>query len=344
MSNEFYNGKIGNGTEVVYLDVQYSPRIASIGEIFEAEIGDVIIISCKANGFPSPKVLWYDVANDIILGNEQNRVIMIERESEQQLTTTLIITVADETYYGTYTCEASNTVQSGVLVTMKIVTPECTSFEISDESSQRSQGDTKSDEVGHFTARDHGRGKDENKFKADDQGKYYEVPVNKKRKDDDQHYTSLSPQKKDERIYQHLWKTEHLEVSREFLSIRDELHEGAFCRVVKAEAWNIAGKDGTTIVAIKTPKASADPAIRKMFLKELDLLKSIGSHQHVITLLVVVVESEPHYIILEYMGLGNLQNYLRESRSVKDDTLKVDGKRAQKGSDLMLHLRELSVE
>uniref|UniRef100_A0ABM0MB40 Hemicentin-2-like n=1 Tax=Saccoglossus kowalevskii TaxID=10224 RepID=A0ABM0MB40_SACKO len=55
-------------------------------------------------------------------------------------------------------------------------------------------------------------------------------------------------------------------------------------------------------------------------LRELELLKSITSHKHVVTLIGCCTHDGPIFIVLEYLVFGNLQTYLRERKTNIENT------------------------
>ncbi|XP_070551587.1 tyrosine kinase receptor Cad96Ca-like [Ptychodera flava] len=159
-----------------------------------------------------------------------------------------------------------------------------------------------------------------NKYKQHNNGKsnstdsegIYEEPIDRlyNSVDEVKHYAPLSVYGKAEATYSHLRRSDNIDVSWEFLSFLEVLNEGAFGKVVKAEAWNIAGRDGNSVVAVKILKDNVSIADKQHFLNELVAMRSVGAHQNVIALLGCCRDSEPYCIILEYMARGNLKNYL----------------------------------
>ncbi|XP_066269273.1 tyrosine kinase receptor Cad96Ca-like [Branchiostoma lanceolatum] len=99
---------------------------------------------------------------------------------------------------------------------------------------------------------------------------------------------------------------------RNQLKIKEELGHGDFGSVYKAEAWDILGRSGTTIVAAKELK---DPAASTAFFKELAVLKLLGTHPNVVSFLGCCTDTEPYYLLLEFVSGGSLQSALRTSRT-----------------------------
>ncbi|XP_070550414.1 opioid-binding protein/cell adhesion molecule-like [Ptychodera flava] len=99
-----------------------SPKFVSDELEFVADIGDDVSISCEVHGFPMPAIKWFDQNSDIITGEEENLNITV-RLSETLVKSTLTVTVADESYYGRYTCKATNDIPPDDEQTMEIVKP-----------------------------------------------------------------------------------------------------------------------------------------------------------------------------------------------------------------------------
>ncbi|XP_074603538.1 tyrosine kinase receptor Cad96Ca [Brevipalpus obovatus] len=105
------------------------------------------------------------------------------------------------------------------------------------------------------------------------------------------------------------------EFPRHQLRLIGILGEGCFGRVWKCEAFNIGNNEGATIVAVKTIKDSAPEKDRRDLMNELEIMKSLEPHPNVVSLLGCCTETDPKFLILEYVPFGTLQSYLRENRS-----------------------------
>ncbi|XP_071806619.1 uncharacterized protein [Asterias amurensis] len=106
-----------------------------------------------------------------------------------------------------------------------------------------------------------------------------------------------------------------LSFSRDLIVIENEIGRGAFGRVLLGTAQGIMGDGNLTKVAIKTLKDGADGQAKTGLLQELDLMKKVGSHPHVVNLLGYCVEKDPIYVIVEYLSKGDLKNVLIGCRS-----------------------------
>ena len=60
---------------------------------------------------------------------------------------------------------------------------------------------------------------------------------------------------------------------------------------------------------------STDKEARDQLLEEIELMKSIGSHRNVVSMLGFWVSSEPIFLLLEYLPHGDLLNWLRRKRN-----------------------------
>ncbi|XP_039487239.1 serine-rich adhesin for platelets [Drosophila santomea] len=107
--------------------------------------------------------------------------------------------------------------------------------------------------------------------------------------------------------------SEFQEFERSNIRLKSLLGEGNFGQVWKAEADDLSGHFGATrIVAVKTIRAcSAQVSLKD----EANIMRKLGSHQNVVTLLGACVEGEPHMLIMEYAMRGRLLSLLRAARS-----------------------------
>lgn len=92
------------------------------------------------------------------------------------------------------------------------------------------------------------------------------------------------------------------EIPKSSIELKEEIGHGQFGKVYKA-VWN-----KTTIVAVKTLKPSSCDAAD--FLREAQTMKRLH-HPNLIQLYAVCTQSEPFYLVTEYMSKGSLLNYLQ---------------------------------
>ncbi|XP_038109040.1 tyrosine-protein kinase receptor torso isoform X2 [Culex quinquefasciatus] len=105
-----------------------------------------------------------------------------------------------------------------------------------------------------------------------------------------------------------------LEVAHTCLRIGREIGKGAFGRVFMASAVNIAGCPDPLIVAVKQLKKSSKTDAFDEFLDEIAMMKRVGRHPNIVTLLGCCTIKEPLTMIMEYIGCGDLLEYLRKVR------------------------------
>ncbi|XP_032232629.2 uncharacterized protein LOC5507990 [Nematostella vectensis] len=124
------------------------------------------------------------------------------------------------------------------------------------------------------------------------------------------------------------------EVPYEKVLLDDELGEGAFGKVFKgtlvelpeqSSKYSIAKSmrrkstkslkpDDGFVVAIKMLHDMADEDQRSEFLKEIQLMKDVGSHRNIVNMLGCCTLTEPMFLIVEYLPYGDLLHYLRKRR------------------------------
>ncbi|KAF5289644.1 hypothetical protein FQA39_LY15002 [Lamprigera yunnana] len=105
------------------------------------------------------------------------------------------------------------------------------------------------------------------------------------------------------------------EFPRHHLKVFNILGEGAFGQVWKCEALDINGKEGVSIVAVKTLKENATEKEREDLVSELEVMKMLDEHPNVVKLLGCCSEKDPIFVIMEFISQGKLQSYLRNSRA-----------------------------
>ncbi|CAB3239449.1 unnamed protein product [Arctia plantaginis] len=129
------------------------------------------------------------------------------------------------------------------------------------------------------------------------------------------------------------WDNNHLQLSEETSISKDDnppdkwefprhrlkifhiVGEGAFGQVWRAQAIDIAGKKGEQTVAVKTLKENASEKEKIDLLQELLVMKNLGYHPNVVQLIGCCTEKEPTLVIMEFVSLGKLQQFLRDSRA-----------------------------
>ncbi|XP_030372496.1 fibroblast growth factor receptor homolog 2 [Scaptodrosophila lebanonensis] len=107
------------------------------------------------------------------------------------------------------------------------------------------------------------------------------------------------------------------EIPREQLDLGSTLGEGAFGRVVMAEAdGKLLGPSDTNerIVAVKMVKEEHTDADMASLVREMEVMKLIGKHKNIINMLGCCTQNGPLWVIVEYAPHGNLKDFLREHR------------------------------
>ncbi|XP_064636645.1 vascular endothelial growth factor receptor 1-like isoform X2 [Lineus longissimus] len=102
------------------------------------------------------------------------------------------------------------------------------------------------------------------------------------------------------------------------------LGQGAFGKVVKAEAVGIVENETSTTVAVKMPKDCGDQYQLMSLMSELKILAHIGHHLNVVNLLGAStkgIKKGELYVIVEYCCHGNMRNYLIKNRANYRDNL-----------------------
>ncbi|XP_055858482.1 vascular endothelial growth factor receptor 1 [Episyrphus balteatus] len=105
------------------------------------------------------------------------------------------------------------------------------------------------------------------------------------------------------------------EVPHSAVCIGQEIGVGAFGRVFKATARNLLRMRGTTIVAVKQLKTNPTSEEIQEFLTEINMLKEVGRHHNIVSFLGCCTIRAPYMMIMEYVGRGDLLDYLRTVRN-----------------------------
>ncbi|CAG9794956.1 unnamed protein product [Diatraea saccharalis] len=105
------------------------------------------------------------------------------------------------------------------------------------------------------------------------------------------------------------------EFPRHRLRVFNIIGEGAFGQVFRAQAIDIDGKKGEQIVAVKTLKENASEKEKTDLIQELIVMKNLGTHPNVVRLIGCCTEKEPTLVIMEFVSVGKLQQFLRDSRA-----------------------------
>lgn len=105
------------------------------------------------------------------------------------------------------------------------------------------------------------------------------------------------------------------EFSRENLKFLEPLGQGAFGKVVKAEAKGIEKNGNSSTVAVKMLKEGHTDQEMADLISEMEVMKIIGKHVNIINLLGCCTQKGPLLVIVEYAANGNLKDFLRTHRA-----------------------------
>lgn len=109
-------------------------------------------------------------------------------------------------------------------------------------------------------------------------------------------------------------KLECLEFPRNDIIYIKDLGQGAFGRVFQAKAPGLVAGEEFTLVAVKMLKDDASEDLQDDFEKEACLLAEFD-HPNIVKLLGVCAIGRPMCLLFEYMGKGDLNEYLRKCSS-----------------------------
>ena len=108
------------------------------------------------------------------------------------------------------------------------------------------------------------------------------------------------------------------EFPRRQLSLGPTLGEGAFGRVVMAEAHGLTKSSEDLIVAVKMVKEGHTDSDMTSLVREMEVMKMIGKHINIINLLGCCSQDGPLYVIVEFAPHGNLKDFLKKSLAMAE--------------------------
>ncbi|XP_067643570.1 fibroblast growth factor receptor homolog 1 [Eurosta solidaginis] len=129
------------------------------------------------------------------------------------------------------------------------------------------------------------------------------------------------------------------EIPRTQLNLGSTLGEGAFGRVVMADACNLSrtAKNTSSIVAVKMVKEEHTDADMASLVREMEVMKMIGKHINIINLLGCCTQNGPLWVIVEFAPHGNLKDFLKKNRP-----LFVGSPSLQRSSDCLEDMPQLT--
>ncbi|XP_045481773.1 fibroblast growth factor receptor homolog 1-like isoform X3 [Harmonia axyridis] len=104
------------------------------------------------------------------------------------------------------------------------------------------------------------------------------------------------------------------EIPRELLTLGKSLGEGAFGKVVKADAHGLLKPGINCVVAVKMLKEGHTDNEMMDLVSEMEMMKMIGKHINIINLLGCCTQNGPLFVIVEFAPHGNLRDFLRQHR------------------------------
>lgn len=107
---------------------------------------------------------------------------------------------------------------------------------------------------------------------------------------------------------------EEWEIDRSQITLREQLGEGAFGLVMRADAVGLPDLPSTCSVAVKMLKTDATENELADLLSEMDTMKEIGRHKNIINLMGACTQDGPLFVVVEFAPHGNLRQFLRERR------------------------------
>ncbi|KAL9865386.1 inactive tyrosine-protein kinase 7 isoform 2-T2 [Geothlypis trichas] len=113
--------------------------------------------------------------------------------------------------------------------------------------------------------------------------------------------------------------TDKMHFPRSNLQTITTLGRGEFGEVFLAKAKGTEDGEGEALVLVKSLQ-TRDEQLQLDFRREAEMFGKLN-HANVVRLLGLCREAEPHYMVLEYVDLGDLKQFLRISKS-KDESLK----------------------
>lgn len=108
------------------------------------------------------------------------------------------------------------------------------------------------------------------------------------------------------------------EFPRHQLALGQTLGEGAFGRVVMAEAHGLGQGGSNLVVAVKMVKEGHTDTDMASLVREMEVMKMIGTHINIINLLGCCSQDGPLYVIVEYAPNGNLKDFLKKHRPMSE--------------------------
>lgn len=141
------------------------------------------------------------------------------------------------------------------------------------------------------------------------------VPSNRRLKFSTGRLSSCQTEK--EYLYQGIPEDPEFEVDLDAIEFKRVLGEGAFGRVMLANVHGLLDLQSPTTVAVKMLKYDATERELKDLLSEIQVMKSMGRHENIVTVLGVSSQKGELCMIMEYCCFGNLRTFLKQRRPTR---------------------------
>ncbi|EDO36551.1 predicted protein [Nematostella vectensis] len=109
---------------------------------------------------------------------------------------------------------------------------------------------------------------------------------------------------------------DHWEVPEQKIIRVEELGEGAYGKVFRGYILEVPEQVSKSSNFTNNTSVTE---LRADFLKEIQLMKEVGSHRNIVNMLGCCTLTEPMFLIVEYLPYGDLLHYLRKRRGKSID-------------------------
>ncbi|XP_037811240.1 receptor-type tyrosine-protein kinase FLT3 isoform X2 [Lucilia sericata] len=129
-------------------------------------------------------------------------------------------------------------------------------------------------------------------------------------------------------------RNSQFEIAPGDIHIEAEIGEGAFGRVFRATAVNLSQVQRGELVAVKQLKKMSTQEEESEFLKEIEMLQNVGMHSNIVRFLGCCTLERPYFMVMEYVGRGDLLSYLRKVREESTKLIKQNANYKNLGSSV----------
>ncbi|XP_074633471.1 fibroblast growth factor receptor 1-like isoform X1 [Acropora palmata] len=307
---------------ITTVDVLYSPSMRSKPKVTSLTVkkGTEVRLKCEADGNPQPIFTWHRNSDLVSSGFNSSRNVSI-----------LIVQYTGEEDFPRFVCTAKNRVGWDALtfyVQHARVTEPRT--EKSTEPTSRPLSAAQA-VIGAFRTEEVDNNSRDVVLYASISGAVVLMVFcallacmiykrRSKTRNDNSHYGQNTPRINDLVVINPTFSgDQEWEIPRGNLNIEKVIGRGAFGVVSRGLAWDIPGRPGWTVVAVKSIQEDASEREKRDLLSEFALLKNLDPHPHVIQLFGCISTETSPLVVVEYAQYGDLLGYLRKSRGVHDN-------------------------